>query len=131
MKGYHGRFLEVDLNNRTTQDLPLSEDFCKTYIGGATMAAAFVYDRVSPGTTPLSPENPIVMATGPFTGSPLPMVSRYAVAGISPLTGFWGEATSGGVFPFRLKGSGWDGIIVVGKAERPVYLYLKNGQAII
>ncbi len=129
MKGYHGRFLEIDLSNQTTKDLPLSEDFCKKYIGGATMAAALIFDRVTQDIDPLSPENPMVMATGPFTGSPIPMVSRYAVAGISPLTGFWGEATSGGVFPFRLKGSGWDGIIVLGKAEKPVYLYLKDGKA--
>jgi aldehyde:ferredoxin oxidoreductase len=71
----------------------------------------------------------MIMATGPFTGSPIPMVSRYAVAGISPLTGFWGEATSGGVFPSRLKGAGWDGIIVSGKAEHPVYLHLNSGEA--
>jgi aldehyde:ferredoxin oxidoreductase len=129
MKGYHGRFLEVDLTNRTTEDFPLSEDFCKTYIGGATMAAAFIYDRVKSDTDPLSSENPIVMATGPFTGTPTPMVSRYAIGGISPLTGFWGEATSGGVFPFRLKGSGWDGIIVSGKADKPVYLHLKDDRA--
>ena len=64
-----------------------------------------------------------------YWGTPIPMVSRYAVGGISPLTGFWGESTSGGVFPFRLKGSGWDGIIVTGKANAPVYLHLKDGQA--
>jgi aldehyde:ferredoxin oxidoreductase len=57
------------------------------------------------------------------------MVSRYAVGAISPLTGFWGESTSGGVFPFRLKGAGWDGIIITGKADGPVYLYLNDGQA--
>ena len=129
MKGYHGRFLEVDLSSQTTKDFPLSEDFCKKYIGGATMAAAIIFDRIKPGTDPLAPENPIVMATGPFTGSSIPMVSRYAVAGISPLTGFWGEATSGGVFPFRLKGSGWDGLIISGKANTPVYLYLDDGKA--
>ncbi len=63
MKGYHGRFLEIDLNTRTTKDLPLTEDFCKKYIGGATMAAALIYDRVSPDLDPLSPENPMVTAT--------------------------------------------------------------------
>ena len=57
------------------------------------------------------------------------MVSRYAVCGVSPLTGYWGEATSGGNFPFRLKGSGFDGIIITGRSEKPVYLYLKDGQA--
>jgi len=129
MRGYHGRFLEVDLTKKTTKDFPLTEDFCKKYIGGATMAAAIIFDRVGPETDPLSPENPLVMATGPFTSSSIPMVSRYAVAGISPLTGFWGEATSGGAFPFRLKGAGWDGLIITGKADSPVYLYLEGGKA--
>lgn len=129
MKGYHGRFLEVDLSSQTTRDFPLSEDFCQKYIGGATMAAAIVVERIDSDIDPLSPQNPLVMATGPFTGSGIPMVSRYAVAGISPLTGFWGESTSGGVFPLRLKGSGWDGLIISGQAEAPVYLYLDGGKA--
>ncbi|MGD2125122.1 MAG: aldehyde ferredoxin oxidoreductase family protein [Desulfobacteraceae bacterium] len=129
MCGYHGRFLEVNLSTGSKKDLSISEDFRRKYIGGATMAAALVYDRLTPNTDPLSPENPLVMSTGPFTGSPIPMVSRYAVCGLSPLTGFWGEATSGGAFPFRLKGSGYDGIIITGRAGHPVYLYLKDGQA--
>ena len=129
MKGYHGKFLEVDLGTQTCEDFPLTENFCKKYIGGATMAAALVFDRFNPDADPLSPENPMVMATGPLTGSSVPMVSRFAVAGISPLTGFWGESTSGGVFPFRLKGSGWDGLIISGKARTPVYLYLNDGKA--
>jgi len=129
MNGYHGRFLDVDLGAGTTKDLPLSEDDLKKYIGGATLAAALVYDRVSKNQDPLSPENPLVFSTGPFTGSPIPMVSRYAACGVSPLTGYWGESTSGGNFPFRLKGSGFDGIIITGRSEKPVYLFLKDGQA--
>jgi aldehyde:ferredoxin oxidoreductase len=126
MKGYHGRLLEVDLSAPKMADLPLTEEMAKKYIGGATLAAALVYDRMGKGAEPLAPENPLVFATGPFTGTPLPMVSRYAVGWISPLTGFWGEATSGGRFPFRLKGSGWDGLFVRGKADKPVYLYLRK-----
>jgi len=129
MKGYHGRFLAVDLSARKMSDLPLSEEFLKKYIGGASLAAALVYDRLNKEAAPLSPVNPLIFATGPFTGTPLPMVSRYAVGGISPLTGFWGEATSGGKFPFRLKGSGWDGLLVKGKADKPSYLFLKEGKA--
>ena len=129
MYGYHGRFLEVDLTTRTTKDLSLSEDFLEQFIGGATLAAALVYDRVSPGMDPLGPDNPLVFATGPFTGTTIPMVSRYAVCGVSPYTGYWGEATSGGRFPFRLKGSGYDGLFIVGKADAPVYLYLDEGRA--
>jgi aldehyde:ferredoxin oxidoreductase len=129
MKGYHGRLLEVDLSARKTADLPLAEETAKKYIGGATLAAALVYERMKIGADPLAPENPLVFLTGPLTGTPLPMVSRYAAAGISPLTGFWGEATSGGRFPFRLKGSGWDGLLVKGKAEGPVFLSLREGKA--
>ncbi|MDH4264944.1 MAG: aldehyde ferredoxin oxidoreductase family protein [Deltaproteobacteria bacterium] len=129
MKGYHGRILEVDLSERKLTDLPLPEEFLKKYIGGATLAAALVYDHLNKATSTLASENPLVFSTGPFTGTPLPMVSRYAVGGISPLTGFWGEATSGGKFPFRLKGSGWDGLLVKGKADKPAYLFLKDGKA--
>ena len=63
MYGYHGRFLEVNLSTRTKKDLSISEEFCRKYIGGATMAAALVYDRLTPDTDPLSPENPLVMST--------------------------------------------------------------------
>jgi aldehyde:ferredoxin oxidoreductase len=129
MYGYHGRFLDVDLSAGTTEELSLSEETLEKYIGGATLAAALVYERVSGDLDPLSPENPLVFSTGPFTGSSVPMVSRYAACGISPLTGFWGEATSGGRFPGRLKGAGFDGLIISGRSEKPVYLHLEKGAA--
>jgi aldehyde:ferredoxin oxidoreductase len=129
MYGYHGRFLEVDITAGTTKELPLPEEMLEKYIGGATLAAALVYERVSEDLDPLSPQNPLVLSTGPFTGSSVPMVSRYAACGVSPLTGYWGEATSGGRFPVRLKGSGFDGLIVTGRSERPVYLHLEKGGA--
>ncbi len=129
MKGYHGRFLKVDLNSLTTGDMPLAEDLLKKFIGGATLAAKLLYDHVRKGMDPLAPESPLIFATGPFTGTSIPMVSRYAVCGVSPLTGYWGEATSGGAFPFRLKQSGYDGVFITGKADKPVYLYLDHGTA--
>ncbi|MCX5825428.1 MAG: aldehyde ferredoxin oxidoreductase family protein [Deltaproteobacteria bacterium] len=129
MKGYHGRFLKVDLNSLTTGDMPIAEDLLKKFIGGATLAAKLLYDHVRKGMDPLAPESPLIFATGPFTGTSIPMVSRYAVCGVSPLTGYWGEATSGGAFPFRLKQSGYDGIFITGKADKPVYLYLDHGTA--
>ena len=129
MFGYHGRFLRVDLNSRETGTLELEEEHLKNFIGGAGLAARLIYDRVVPDMDPLAPDSPLVFAVGPFTGTTIPMVSRSAVCGISPLTGLWGEATTGGVFPFRLKESGFDGIFITGKADRPVYLYLNNGSA--
>ncbi len=129
MKGYHGRFLKVDLKRRTTEHMPIAEDLLKKFIGGATLAAKLLYDHVRKGMDPLAPESPLIFATGPFTGTSIPMVSRYAVCGVSPLTGYWGEATSGGAFPFRLKQSGYDGVFITGKADKPVYLYLDHGTA--
>ena len=116
MFGYHGKFLGVDLSNKETKTLELEEGHLKDYIGGASLAARLIYDYVKPGMDPLAPENPLVFAVGPFTGTTIPMVSRSAVCGISPLTGIWGEATTGGVFPFRLKAAGFEGIFITGKA---------------
>ena len=129
MKGYFGKFLKVDLTQNKIEDLPLSDYDLNQYVGGSTLAAKIVYDYVKPGMDPAAPENPLIFATGPFTGSNVPMVSRAAICGISPATGLWGEATTGGKFPMRLKGIGYDGILITGKAEKPVYLYVKDGNA--
>jgi len=129
MLGYHGKFLNVDLNSRETSTLELEEELLKNFIGGTSLAARLIYSRVAPNMDPLAADSPLVFATGPFTGTTIPMVSRSAVCGISPQTGLWGEATTGGVFPFRLKESGFDGIFITGKADRPVYLYINNGSA--
>jgi len=128
MNGYFGKFLKVDLTNKTTEDLPISDGDLKHYVGGSTLAAKIIYDYVKPGMDPLAPGSPLVFAAGPFIGSNIPMVSRAAVCGITP-SGFWGEATTGGTFPFRLKGIGYDGILITGRAAAPVYLFVKEGKA--
>lgn len=129
MYGYHGKFLKVDLTENHISELPLDEEDLKKFIGGTSLSAKLIYDQVKKGLDPLSPESPLVFSTGPLTATSFPMVSRYAVSGISPLTGYWGEATSGGEFPFRLKESGYEGIIITGKANKPVYLHIDNGKA--
>ena len=128
MKGYFGKFLKVNLTDKTTEDLPIGDDDLRNYVGGSTLAAKIIYDYVKPGMDPLAPENPLIFAAGPFIGSNIPMVSRSAVCGIAP-SGLWGEATTGGSFPSRLKGTGYDGILITGRAEAPVYLFVKDGQA--
>ncbi len=129
MFGYHGKFLNVDLNARETRTLELEADVLKKFIGGSSLAARLIYERVATNMDPLAPDNPLVFAVGPFTGTTIPMVSRSVVCGISPLTGIWGEANTSGVFPVRLKEAGFDGIFITGKADRPVYLYINNGNA--
>ena len=129
MKGYFGKFLKINLTNKKIEDLTISDDDLRKYVGGSTLAAKLIYDYVKPGMDPLSQENPLVFATGPFIGSNVPMVSRAAVCGISPGSGLWGEATTGGNFPFRLKGTGYDGILITGKSDTPVYLLVKEDKA--
>jgi len=129
MNGYHGRFLKVDLTEGTCTDMPLAPEDLKAYIGGATLAAALIYPHVHPGMDPLAPESPLVFATGPMTGTTIPMVSRYALCAVSPLSGYWGEATSGGKFPFRLKGAGYDGLFITGRANAPVWLVVTEDGA--
>ena len=126
MKGYFGKFLKIDLTDGGTEEIAISEEDRQKYIGGSTLAAKLIYEYVRPDMDPLSPKNPIVFASGPFTGSNVPMVSRAAICGISPGTGLWGEATTGGKFPVRLKGTGYDGIMITGKAEKPVYVYVNE-----
>jgi len=128
MYGYNGRYLQVDLSSGEAIDMPLSEDTLKSFLGGSSLAARLIYDKVKPGD-PLSPGSPLVFAVGPYTGTSFPMVSRSAVCGISPYTGIWGEATTGGTFPFGLKNAGYEGIYITGKAKKPVYLLVNNGKA--
>jgi len=129
MFGYYGKFLNIDLSTGKTGTLEFEEEYARKFIGGASLAARLIYSHVKTIMDPLAPDSPLVFAVGPFTGTSLPMVSRSAVCGISPLSGIWGEATTGGVFPFRLKEAGFDGIFITGKANRPVYLHINNGNA--
>jgi len=77
---------------------------------------------------PLGPDNPLIVATGPLTGTRLPCASRWTVAARSPLTGIWGEANVGGFFGAELKAAGYDALVVTGRAERPVYLLIEGGR---
>ena len=127
MFGYQGKFLQIDLSSGDTAVLPIKEEDAKKYIGGTALSARMIYDQVKPGMDPLAPSSPLIFATGPLTGSSIPMVSRSSLCGVSPYTGIWGEATTGGVFPFGLKNCGFDGIIITGKAKKPVYLLVNDG----
>ena len=104
MKGYFGKFLKVDLTQKSIENFTLSDDDLRDFVGGSTLAAKIIYDYVQPGMDPLAPENPLIFATGPFIGSNVPMVSRAAICGIAPGTGLWGEATTGGQFPIQAQG---------------------------
>jgi aldehyde:ferredoxin oxidoreductase len=101
----------------------------KDYIGGRGIGIYYLSREVDPACDPLSPENVLVMAAGPLTGTGAPTGARYMVMTKSPLTGAITCSNAGGRFPTELKRSGYDGIVFSGRAQHPVYLYICAGQA--
>ncbi|MBN1815007.1 MAG: aldehyde ferredoxin oxidoreductase family protein [Anaerolineae bacterium] len=129
MHGYMGRILRVDLDTGDIQDEPLDEAYARAFVGGSGLAARYIYDMVDGDTDPLGPENPLVFMTGPLVGTPMPSAGRCSVCALSPLTGIWGEANTGGFFGPELRFAGYDGVIITGRAEKPVWLSVVEGQA--
>ena len=105
MKGYHFKLIWVDLSRQKIETRPLAEKDAEMYIGGGGLGALILSRLVDAGTDPLSPDNPLIFMTGPFTATRVPAGSRHEVIGLSPLTGIYGESNSGGSFGFHLKRS--------------------------
>ncbi|MBN1315063.1 MAG: aldehyde ferredoxin oxidoreductase family protein [Anaerolineales bacterium] len=129
MNGYLGRILRVDLSTRKVWDELLDSGMARALIGGSGLAARFAWDMVSKETDPLGPENPLMFMTGPMVGTSMPSAGRFAVCAISPLTGIWGESNSGGFWAPELRFAGYDGILITGRAEEPVWLSIIDGEA--
>jgi aldehyde:ferredoxin oxidoreductase len=128
-RGYMGKILNVDLSNRTLAEEPLDDMLCRRYIGGYGIGARILYDRIPAGIDPLGPDNVLGFMTGPLTGTPAIIGSRFVVTGKSPKTNTWGDANCGGYFGPHLKFAGFDGLVFSGVAEQPVYLLINEGQA--
>jgi aldehyde:ferredoxin oxidoreductase len=126
--GYTGKVLRINLTDQTAtkEDLPL--EVAKNFIGGAGFGIKYLFDEVKAGTDPLGPDNKLIFASGPLSGTSVPCASRMAVTGKSPLTGAVGMALSGGHFPVELKFAGYDALIIEGKSEKPVYVWIKDGE---
>lgn len=127
--GYTGRILRVDLSLKrlTTEEPP--ENFYRQYFGGENLVGYFLLKETPLKVDPLGPDNKLIFATGPLTGVPVGGCGRHSVGGRSPLTGAFGEAEAGGYWGAELKMAGFDAIIVEGKAEKPVYLFIQDGKA--
>ena len=128
MKGYNGKILRVNLGTRQVSPEEPSEEYYKIYLGGRGFIVHTLLREVPRGADPLGPENKLIFALGPITGHPFPGSGRNSVGAKSPLSGGYGESEAGGFWGAELKRSGYDAIIVEGKAEQPVYLWIKDGQ---
>ncbi|MHB8910953.1 MAG: aldehyde ferredoxin oxidoreductase family protein [Syntrophales bacterium] len=127
MFGYHKKILRVDLTSRRVEVRELDDALLENYVGGAGLGARLLYDETTPDTDPLGWENILAAMTGPFTDSRVPSSSRHHVMGRSPLTGLLGESNVGGSWGVHFKRTGFDGIVVTGKADTPVYLWIHDG----
>jgi len=125
--GYAGRILHVDLSSGKIWTEPLNEELAKKYIGGIGLGMRLLLDHSKPGVDPFDPENPLVLATGPLSGSMVPTGGNgHAFVSKSPQTFAMGEAKSHGHFGTAMKRAGYDAIIFYGKSEKPVYLWVDD-----
>jgi len=127
--GYHGKILVVDLSNHRIQIDEHDEAWYRTYMGGTNFGMYYILKHMPPGADALGPENVLTVMLSVLTGAPFSGQSRMTVNAKSPLTGAIGDSQAGGFFPAEMKNAGFDGVVFLGKAERPVYLWLNNGQA--
>lgn len=127
--GYTGWTLWINLSNKEAKAERTDPELARLFIGGAGFGVKSLYDLLRPGTDPLGPDNVLVFAPGPLTGTASPCSSRITVTGRSPLTGAVGMATSGGHFPAEMKFAGFDAIVIRGQAAEPTYLVVKDGEA--
>jgi aldehyde:ferredoxin oxidoreductase len=125
--GYAGRMLRVDLTSGKTSVEPLNEEFAKKYIGGIGLGMRLWLENSKPGVEPFSPENPLILATGPIAGTMWPTGGNgHAFVSKSPASYGVGEAKAHGTFGTELKRAGYDVVIMNGKSERPVYLWIDD-----
>jgi aldehyde:ferredoxin oxidoreductase len=129
MHGWCGKILRVDLSSGKIASEPLDPSVARNYLGARGFGIYYLRKEVDPCCDPLSPDNKLIMAAGPLTGTAAPTGARYVVTTKSPLTGAITCSNSGGYFPAELKKSGHDALIIEGTAAEPVYLWIDGGRA--
>jgi len=124
-----GKILRVNLTEGSCSAEPLNREWADAYLGQRGLATKYLVEEIDPQCDPLGPDNKLIMATGPLTGTMASTGGRYSVITKSPLTGLVACSNSGGYLGAEMKNAGWDMILFEGKAPQPVYLYLENDKA--
>ena len=124
--GYGGRILRIDLTGRKFRTEPLAPSWIKHVIGGRAANSKRLFEELNQECDPLGPENILIFGIGPLTGSFLTASAYYTVTAKSPLTGILGDSAAGGQFGAEMKLTGFDQIIITGKADRLVYLLISE-----
>ena len=122
MEGWAGRILDIDLSSGSVETQPLDTEMARLYLGGRGLGARLLWDLVGPQIAPLSSGNVLIFATGPLTASGAQTSNRFSVTTKSPLTGTILDSNSGGWWGMQFKRTGYDALVVRGKAEKPVMI---------
>jgi aldehyde:ferredoxin oxidoreductase len=128
MFAWHGKILRVNLTTKTIRTETVDELFASKYLGGRGWAIKYMLEEMDPTIDAFDPNNLMIFATGPLTGTVAPTGNRYMVVTKSPLTGALTNSNSGGFFPNEMKRTGFDLFIFEGKSDSPVYLWVHNDQ---
>lgn len=131
MNGYMGKALLVDLSRESITTQPIPNEWYEDFLGGEGLAVRFFYDHMNPNRDALDPDSPIIFGTGPLNGTKAPEGGRLVVVFRSPATGTLGLTNVGGHFAPTLKKAGYDLLMVVGKASKPVWLRIADDQVSI
>lgn len=126
LPGYAGNILYVDLTSGRVRKEPLDAEMVRNYIGGAGINNRLAYDLIPPDADPLSPQNAIIIGTGPFNGTIIPGSSQVMIVYKSPLNNAFPHSNGGGCFSHFLKSSGYDHLVITGRSEKPVYLKIND-----
>jgi aldehyde:ferredoxin oxidoreductase len=124
----YGRVLIVDLGEQTSRTMEIEPEILKKYIGGPGLSAYLYTQFIQGDIPPLDPRSPFFIMTGPLTGTPISLSGRHGIAGRSPLTGFWGEASVGGHWGREFRRTGYDGMVLMGRSNKPTYLSIMDGK---
>lgn len=117
----------INLSTGEIRDAPIPERIRQLYLGGRGLSVYLLFNHLEPGTDPLSPGNPLLIGAGLLSGGPAPGGSRTDIAAKSPLTGLLGNSNMGGFFSPELRFAGFDHLVIKGKSEKPVYLWISDG----
>ena len=124
---WQGKVLRVNLSAGTANPEPLNMDWAGEFLGERGLATKYLWENMDPKADPMGPDNVLIFATGPLTGTMASTSGRYAVVTKGPLTGAIACSNSGGKFGAELKFAGYDMLIVEGRAASPVYLHIQDG----
>jgi len=124
--GFWNKILRVDLAKRQSTTEEINDEACKLFLGGAGIGAKILWEEVPPEINPFDANNRIIFSVGPFQGHPVPGSAKFCIASKSPLTNTYADSAAGASWGPLFKKAGYDALVIQGKSESPVYIYIED-----